>query len=171
MTREDLSRRRFLVAAMTATGLASAGIGGTMLATPFSWVRAAEGDAEQLARIARLLFPHDKLTDAVYVEVIDSVITSAAGDASLASMLDQATTALNSFVQGNWLDAGELRQIAAMQSIQDETFFAAILDNVRFRFYNHAKVWQHIGYPGSSVEFGGYIDRGFDDIDWLPEES
>jgi len=30
-------------------------------------------------------------------------------------------------------------------------------------------VWKHIDYPGSSKEYGGYINRGFNDIDWLPE--
>lgn len=28
-------------------------------------------------------------------------------------------------------------------------------------------LWSRIGYQGSSIEHGGYIDRGFDDIDWL----
>ena len=30
-----------------------------------------------------------------------------------------------------------------------------------------ARVWAHIGYEGSSFERGGYLQRGFDDIDWL----
>ena len=33
--------------------------------------------------------------------------------------------------------------------------------------YNQKAVWPIFGYEGSSFEFGGYIDRGFDDINWL----
>jgi hypothetical protein len=58
-----------------------------------------------------------------------------------------------------------------MKSVESEPFFAAIQGGVMARFYNHPKVWEHIKYPGSSVEFGGYVDRGFDDIDWLPEDA
>ena len=35
--------------------------------------------------------------------------------------------------------------------------------------YTSPEVWQRIGYGGSSLEFGGYLGNGFDDIDWLPE--
>ena len=62
-------------------------------------------------------------------------------------------------------------QIEAVGSIEGEAFFAAILAGLRGTFYYHPKVWAHIDYPGSSKEHGGYKFRGFDDIDWLPEES
>ena len=29
-------------------------------------------------------------------------------------------------------------------------------------------VYRFFGFEGSSVEHGGYIQRGFDDIGWLP---
>ena len=29
--------------------------------------------------------------------------------------------------------------------------------------------WPRFGYEGSSAEHGGYINRGFADIDWLPK--
>ena len=39
---------------------------------------------------------------------------------------------------------------------------------VRAELYYLPAVWALLGFEGSSVEFGGYVDRGFDDIDWLP---
>jgi hypothetical protein len=30
-------------------------------------------------------------------------------------------------------------------------------------------MWAHIDYPGPSLPFGGYVEKGFDDIDWLPK--
>ncbi len=35
--------------------------------------------------------------------------------------------------------------------------------------YNNKEVWPKFGYEGSSAEHGGYINRGFADIDWLPK--
>ena len=32
-------------------------------------------------------------------------------------------------------------------------------------------LWKQIGYQGSAIEFGGYLNRGFDDIDWLPKAA
>jgi hypothetical protein len=121
--------------------------------------------------MARLLFPHDGIADDVYAEVIDSILTDAAKDASMTEMLNEAVAALNAAQGADWFEAGEHEQIAAMREIESEPFFAAILGNVRARFYNHPQVWALIKYPGSSVEFGGYVERGFDDIDWLPEDA
>ena len=30
-------------------------------------------------------------------------------------------------------------------------------------------MWQLIGYEGPSFDQGGYVTRGFDDLDWLPD--
>jgi hypothetical protein len=37
--------------------------------------------------------------------------------------------------------------------------------------YTHPDTFAATGYGGSSLEFGGYLQRGFNDIDWLPSES
>jgi hypothetical protein len=33
--------------------------------------------------------------------------------------------------------------------------------------YNQPAVWSLLGYEGSSYEKGGYLNRGFDDVNWL----
>ena len=35
--------------------------------------------------------------------------------------------------------------------------------------YNNPDVWKVLGYEGPSAEQGGYINRGFSDIDWLQD--
>ena len=35
--------------------------------------------------------------------------------------------------------------------------------------YNNPEVWKVLGYEGPSAELGGYINRGFSDIDWLQD--
>lgn len=171
MIERETSRRRFLLAAITYSGLVFTGIGSAVLRASAAWASSAEGSGAELARLARLLFPHDGVADDVYVEIIDGILGDAAKDPSLQTVLNEAVEALNAVQDGDWFDAGEREQIAAMHAVEDRTFFGAILGNVRARFYSHPKVWEDIKYPGSSVEYGGYVDRGFDDIDWLPEDA
>jgi len=47
-------------------------------------------------------------------------------------------------------------------------FFNAMKTPVMWAIYNATELWALIDYPGPSFPFGGYINRGFDDIDWLP---
>ena len=35
--------------------------------------------------------------------------------------------------------------------------------------YDDREVWELLGYEGPSFDQGGYLNRGFDDLDWLPE--
>jgi hypothetical protein len=35
--------------------------------------------------------------------------------------------------------------------------------------YNDHEVWELLGYEGPSFDQGGYLNRGFDDLDWLPD--
>jgi len=168
---QQATRRRFLVAAITYSGLISTGMGAALLRASSAWAQSAAGEANELTRMARLLFPHAGIADDVYTEVVDSILSAAASDASMSNTLDLAATALNAAQAGDWMNASAGDQIAAMQAVENEAYFGAILGSVRVRFYNHPKVWEHIAYPGSSVEYGGYVDRGFDDIDWLPGDA
>ena len=171
MVQGEVSRRRLLVATIAYSGLISTGMGAALLRTSSAWAQSADGNADELTRMARLLFPHDGIADAVYAEVVDSILSDSANDASMTEMLNQAVAALNAAQSGDWFEIGADNQIKAMKAVENEAFFAAIRGGVSARFYNHPMVWEHIGYPGSSVEYGGYVDRGFDDIDWLPEDA
>jgi hypothetical protein len=166
MNHGDLCRRRFLVATIAYSGLISAGAGTALFRAGAAWAQSPNENAE-LVRLARLLYPHDAVADDVYMDVIDGVLS----DSAIGPLLDSAMTALDAAQSGDWFDLDVDDQVAAMQSVEKDSFFEAIRAGVRDRFYTHPKVWEHIGYPGSSVEFGGYVDRGFDDIDWLPEEA
>jgi len=171
MNKAETSRRRFLIAAFAYSGLLSAGMGVALLRASSAWAQSPNGNADELTRMARLLYPYDGIANDVYAAVIDDVLSAAADDSSMMEILGNAVTALNAAQNGNWFEIGADDQIKAMMVVENEAFFAVIQGGVRARFYNHPKVWEHIGYPGSSVEHGGYVDRGFDDIDWLPGDA
>lgn len=168
------TRRRFLVAAIALSGFASGTIGPSMLRISSAWAGSRAGVERKIlnamVRMARLLFPHDAMSDEVYGSVLDAALTGAADDRSFASTLQAAEKALNAARHHNWLDLDENEQIAVMLELQGEAFFTAIQGAVRAGLYLNPVFWKHIAYPGSSKEFGGYLHRGSDDIDWLPEE-
>lgn len=63
--------------------------------------------------------------------------------------------------------AEELRGL--LRAREAGAFFTEVRAYVAFTLYDDHQVWEHIGYPGASFELGGYLHRGFDDLDWLPE--
>jgi len=173
MTDKQTTRRRFLLATITFSGVASSSMGISLLRSSVAWA-AAEDDFEDLTamgRFAQLLFPHEGLSNTVYGEVISDVLAATAADAATQGLLSTAAESLNAAQGGNWMELDEPAQLDVMANLQDEPFFADIREMVRFRLYHHPGMWKHIGYPGSSKEHGGYKFRGFDDIDWLSEKS
>ena len=95
MATQKATRRRFLVATITYSGLISTGVGSSLLRAGHAWAQSSDGNIDVLARMARLLFPHESIADEVYAEVVDSILTAAAADSSLSESLEDAVTALN----------------------------------------------------------------------------
>ena len=164
MVDQTTTRRRFILSAITFSALAAAG--NEFLRFSAAWAQGTP-DTDWLARMARILYPHDAIDDAIYEEVIQDILNAAADDPAFGASLSEASAALGPA----WYGMDQPSQISALQSIEGSSYFGAIQASVRTRFYSHDKVWEHIGYPGPSVQFGGYVDRGFDDIDWLPEDA
>lgn len=169
------TRRRFLVAAMTLSACASGTFGPSILRVSSAWAESQDNlDQETMAamvRMARILFPHNAMSDEFYGDLLNAVLSGTAGDQSFAAILNAAERALNDARPGDWFDLDESEQLAVMREVQDQGFFGAITGNVRAGIYLSPVFWKHINYPGSSKEFGGYINRGSGDIDWLPEGS
>lgn len=165
----DAMRRRFLLAAILGSGAAASGLTLSMLSAARAEAAGPDSSEAALAGMARQLCPHE-VPPSVYTEIMDSILTAAAADTQLRSSLDRALSALDAATGGDFLAANAEAQVAAMRGIESQPYFATIQGQVLPRVYNHPLIWKHIGYPGSSVEYGGYKDRGFNDIDWLPGE-
>jgi hypothetical protein len=159
-----LTRRRLLAATLVCSSLPIGALVGLRMGR--AWAESQDDTA--LTHLARLLFPHDGLPDEVYASVMGDVLRTLAADPVTSGLLDTALVALDAQQESTWNDLDETAQVAAVEAVQGEVWFASILGAVRYAFYNDRTVWKHIDYPGSSKEYGGYKDRGFDDIDWLP---
>jgi hypothetical protein len=83
------------------------------------------------------------------------------------AVLSGIASTLDSQHTGRWLELPEEAQLRTLQGIESGEQFQQALGNVRGRLFADPAIWVHIGYEGSSLEFGGYANRGLDDIDWL----
>jgi hypothetical protein len=158
-----ITRRRFLTSVAGAAAVVA--LPGCSPAT------SREMDRRALLRMGRLLYPHDVLGDEIYLEVLKPFFRRANREVSLAADLRASVAMLDAGAGGNWLAASPDRQLEAFQRLEEGVFFKTVQAAVRTRLYQHPTVWDLIGYEGSALEYGGYLHRGFDDIDWLPEDA
>ena len=63
----------------------------------------------------------------------------------------------------------EADRVVLLQGIEQTDFFKKLRSDLVVSLYNQEELWPKFGYEGSSAEHGGYIKRGFNDIDWLPK--
>ena len=56
-----------------------------------------------------------------------------------------------------------------LRRIESTEFFGFVRRTTVLNLYDNADVWEVLGYEGPSFDKGGYINRGFDDLHWLPE--
>jgi len=120
-----------------------------------------------LADTGRLLFPHDQLDDAVYLSVVRDVGRDMQNDRRTRQLVFEGSRTLMEKAGGAWLKLAVDARIAILQSMQAGVFFRYLHKRTLESLYRHPAVWRLLGYEGSSVEHGGYLHRGFDDIDWL----
>ena len=54
-----------------------------------------------------------------------------------------------------------------MRQIESTPFFQGVRGGMMVSLYNNPDVWPLFGYEGESYSKGGYLEHGFNDIDWL----
>jgi len=161
----DIARREFI---RLTVGLAFTSLGGRAGANGAAALP-SNGGGKTLADIVYQLFPHERLNKDVYEQVTEQLREKIAQSEDLTMMLDNAMEVLTGDSHENWSALPESGKVEALEKIQHTPFFQFVLNETLGGVYRHSLTWELLGYEGSSLEFGGYIDRGFNDIDWLPE--
>ena len=163
--------RRQLLARASAAG-ASFVVGAGFIAAPDgAW--AAETTAitpesfATLVQMARDIYPHDRLGDEYYVVAVKGYDTAEA-----APGIEAGIAALDAAAQGkgfpSYLGTGwERDRVDLLREMEDSAFFQQIRGGLVTGLYNQKAVWPLFGYEGESYSQGGYIERGFNDINWL----
>lgn len=124
-----------------------------------------------LVILLRRLFPHDQLDPSIYVDVADAMAGAVTSDPELLSLVQSGRRKLDQQSGRPWRELDADAQTAQLSAIEETPFFQKLRSLGNFLFYNHRDLWPFFGYEGSSFEKGGYITRGFDDLDWLPEPN
>ena len=126
-------------------------------------------NGEVLSGVVYQLFPHERLNKEVYAQVTEQLNGKISQSAELTAMMDDALEVLAGNGNERWPELTEQQKTASLEKIQQTPFFRFILNETLGGIYQHPRTWELLGFEGSSLEFGGYINRGLDDIDWLPE--
>jgi hypothetical protein len=118
-------------------------------------------------RATRVMFPHDALPDDCYAKVVRQIEADAGGDPDVAATVEEGVAQLDDGQRFVELDADA--QLEVLKRNEDSAFFALLKATAVVELYDNPVVWKAFGYEGPSAHLGGYVDRGFADLDWLPD--
>jgi len=120
-----------------------------------------------LIQMARDIYPHDHVADEFYATAVkghDTADSAATIEAGIATLNAAAVAKGNaSYLATHW----EQDRAEILRDMQDSGFFQSIRGGLVTGLYNQKAVWPLFGYEGESYTKGGYIDRGFNDINWI----
>ena len=164
-----VARREFLQATGVLTGLLAVGSPLALLAPSRAWAvdltSLTTAEATTLLAATRTIAPHDKLEDAAYAFVIRALDAAAAKDAALHKLLAEGVTSLGPGFAG----APESARVEALRRLESTPFFQNLRVQTLLVLYSTPLAYAYFGYEGEAFSKGGYLQRGFNDLRWLPD--
>ena len=176
--RTQVRRREFLRGSAAAAPAAALAMAGASITPEAAWAADAQNlqpaTIATLVKAARDIFPHDQLPDRHYIAAVVPYDDRAGSDASLKALVEEGVAGLNAEARRrhgrDYLRIGtEEQRVEVLKAVESTPFFKKLRGDLVVSLYNQKSVWPKFGYEGSSFEYGGYLERGFNDIDWLPE--
>ena len=171
MSKHILDRREFLrsAGAGAAAVVAVAGVT-TILASNRAWAMTLESfgphEAEVLLQMTRQLYPHDRLGDIYYAEVVEGLDQKAKAAPELIELVKNGVAALDQAKHVPFLQLSDGYQTEVLAGMESERFFQTVRGHTVVALYNNKVLWNDFGYQGSSWQDGGYLMRGFQDVGW-----
>ena len=172
--RTAFSRRGFLKTAAASPVVVAAG---ASISASAAWAQDAKAISAHamatMVRAARDIYPHDHIADVFYVKAIAPWDAKAGKDEALKTLVADGVARLDADAQEKYKStymavAWEADRVKLLQAIEHTKFFRTLRSDLVVSLYNQPDIWVKFGYEGSSAEHGGYLARGFDDINWLP---
>jgi len=120
-----------------------------------------------LERFAWLLFPIPEFGMGPYQRVATGIADAIREQPSQFTLVRDGIDQLDAVPGESFLDRPEAAQIERLQQLESGDFFQFVYTATRSRLFDDREVWALLGYEGSSLEKGGYINRGLNDIAWL----
>lgn len=169
-----LSRRAFLRRSSELTFAAAVTItsAGALLNSAEAWgmeVATLKPETMRtLILVARDIYPHDKIPDRFYAIAVKPV-DAKSKDEGYRLMIEGGIAGLDAAAgKGGYVNVPwEAQRVALLRGIEASPMFQTVRSGLVVSLYNQQEVWPIFGYEGESYSKGGYLHRGFDDIDWL----
>ncbi len=121
-----------------------------------------------LIRVIRVAFPHPNFPDGPYERTADTILAEAEGSTWFRVALTQGLLTLGHFAGGDFRDLDDEAATKVLRRIEATEFFGFVRRTTVLNLYDNEDVWEVLGYEGPSFDKGGYAERGFNDLDWLP---
>ena len=169
-TKATLTRRQLLSRSAAAGATFVVGVG-YVASSSAAWAMEVEHlqptTMATLIQMARDIYPHDHVADEFYAAAVKGYDSE-----DSAETIEAGITALNAAAQGkghaSYIDVGwERDRVDILRGMEESAFFQMVRGGLVTGLYNQKAVWPLFGYEGESFSKGGYIDRGFNDINWL----
>jgi len=138
------------------------------MATVASTTPAHAGTVQALTVMVRAMFPHPSFPDGPYERCAQAIADAAASDVRFRTQLDQGLRDLDAAGGAPFAGLGEAAKLDVLRDMSSTEFFEGVRSRVITTLYDDPEVWGLLGYEGASFDDGGYAQRGFDDLDWLP---
>ena len=125
--------------------------------------------AARLVRVLKVAFPHRAFPDGPYERTAEHIIVTASANPFQTAQLGQGLIALDTLRGKPFAELDSAEALSLLEQVQDTPFFQLVRSTTVVFMYSDRDVWQVLGYEGESSDKGGYVDRGFNDLDWLPD--
>ena len=126
-------------------------------------------DRQTLVNVVYAAFPHSTFPRGPYERAADGVIAAAGTDPRFLAQLLQGLTDLDAQREVPFSELDAETAGAVLRGADGSPFLTGIVDSAIVTLYSDPEVWDLLGSEGPSYDKGGYVDRGFDDLDWLPD--
>jgi len=168
-TMTPMPRRSFLAATGVVSGLLAAGGPLSLIAPGRAWAlelkALTSSQGAVLMSVARTVAPHDALEDAAYALVVKAIDAAAAADEHIRAMVGLGVSGLGE----NFASQTEAARVAALKAAERSEFFRFARASTLANLYSSALASAHFGYEGEAFSKGGYLTRGFNELNWLPD--
>jgi hypothetical protein len=125
----------------------------------------SNADAADLLMMVRTIVPHDGLDDAAYALVVSALDADAARSSDARALIEAGLAGLGPQFAAMPEDA----RVEQLRAIESGDFFQSVRLKTLLVLYNNPIAWKHFGYEGEAFSNGGYLLRGFNDLQWLPD--
>ena len=122
-----------------------------------------------LIRVIRVAFPHARIPDGPYERTADIILKEAQASTWFRVALTQGLNSLDGLAGGDFCATRRRRRLPGAQGDRGHRLLRVRPAHHGAQPLRRPGGLGGLGYEGPSFDKGGYLHRGFNDLDWLPE--